>query len=75
MEIVRVGALDNRLLDIELSSGHIILFDVSVLLPDEEYRQLLEDDRFCRPQTDGGSVFWANGPYLTLQEILSRLES
>lgn len=73
-EIIRVDTLDNQTLDIELSNGNLILFNLASLLKgDPDYAGLGREEVLPRPQTDGRSVFWRDGPRLGLEEIMERL--
>lgn len=74
--IVRVDTLDNATLDIELSNGNLILFDISRLLrEDSSFAQLYKWTLLPRPLTDGVRIFWENGPSLSLEEIFKMVES
>ena len=73
--IVRVDTLDNTTLDIELSNGNLILFDITKLLrEDSSYAQLGKWTLLPRPLTDGERIFWKDGPSLSLEEIFEMLE-
>ena len=76
MKIVRVGALDNDMVDIQLDNGNIVLLNMELKRLDPAYAQLWQDDLVTRPRTDGTRVFWDNpqsGPSVTLEEILAML--
>ena len=74
VKITRVDVLDGQTLDIELSNGHLILFDTRHLLKtDPTYDVLLDLEVLPRPGTDGQSIFWQNGPRLALTEIMAHL--
>lgn len=71
LRITRVDIVDGQTLDIELSNGHLILFDTRHLLKeDPSYDQLGELEVLPRPQTDGHCVFWQDGPSIALDRIL-----
>lgn len=70
LKIIRVGALDNNKLDVELSNGSLILLDLQKLMGDPQYASLLEDDRILYPKTDGKQVYWLGGPSLTLEHLM-----
>lgn len=74
LKIIRVDTLDNQTLDIELSNGNLILFNLRPLLEgDPAYAELRREALLPRPKADGLSVFWRDGPSLTLGEILTQL--
>jgi len=71
LQITRVDIVDDRTLDIELSNGHLILFDMRCLMEtDSAYDTLRKSEVLPRPSTDGQSIFWRNGPRLALNEIM-----
>ncbi|OPX45058.1 hypothetical protein CLHUN_12900 [Ruminiclostridium hungatei] len=71
LKITRVDIIDGQTLDIELSNGHLILFDIRQLPEtDHIYDSLRDLEVLPRPSTDGRSVFWRDGPRLALEEIL-----
>lgn len=74
LKIIRVGALDDNRLDIELSNGSLILFDLHSLLSKPEYAVLLEDDRILYPKTNGCSIYWRNGPSLSLENLMELVQ-
>lgn len=74
LQIIRVDIVDGQTLDIELSNGHLILFDTRCLKAEgPAYAALRELEVLPRPQTDGQSIFWRDGPRLTLEEIMTLL--
>lgn len=74
LQITRVDIVDGQTLDIELSNGHLILFDTRRLLEaDPAYGVLQDLEVLPRPATDGRSVFWRDGPRLALEEIMTLL--
>jgi len=73
MKITRVAALDNNMLDIELSGGSMILLNLGSKLKEQPYIELVQSGRICRPSTDGRRIFWRDGPSLTLDEIIKLL--
>jgi hypothetical protein len=73
-KITRVDILDGQTLDIELSNGHLILFDTRHLpKTNHTYDSLRDLEVLPRPNTDGRSIFWQNGPLLALEDILKWL--
>jgi len=72
LQITRVDIVDGQTLDIELSNGHLILFDTQ-RLTNHSYDSLRNLEALPRPSTDGQSIFWQNGPIITLEEILQWL--
>lgn len=72
--ITRVDIVDGQTLDIELSNGHLILFDTR-RLPEKDYSydSLRDLEVLPRPDTDGQSIFWQNGPRIALGDILKWL--
>lgn len=75
MRIVRVGALDSNMIDVELSNGNILLLNMSLLKDHSDFRALFEDGGLIYPKTDGVSVFWENGPRLSLEKMVALLEN
>ena len=74
LQITRVDIVDGQTLDIELSNGHLILFDTRQLPQiDHTYDSLRNLDCLPRPSTDGQSIFWQDGPRITLADILKWL--
>lgn len=69
--IVRVGAIGDDALDIELSNGNIILLQTALILALPGFEGLREDDRILYPKTDGECVYWRDGARLKLDEILT----
>ncbi|HBT63370.1 MAG TPA: hypothetical protein DEB10_01750 [Ruminococcaceae bacterium] len=76
LQITRVDIVDGQTLDIELSNGHLILFDTRCL-PEENHRygSLRDLEVLPRPSTDGQSIFWPDGSRISLKEILRWLSS
>lgn len=74
LQITRVDIVDGQTLDIELNNGHLILFDTRHL-PEKNhiYDSLRDLEVLPRPNTDGQSIFWQNGPRIDLEEILQWL--
>jgi len=71
LQITRVDIIDGQTLDIELSNGHLILFDTQRLPEaDHSYDSLRNLEVLPRPNTDGQSVFWQDGPRISLEDIL-----
>ncbi|MCQ1530288.1 hypothetical protein [Lutispora saccharofermentans] len=74
LQITRADIVDGQTLDIELSNGHLILFDTRRLMEtDPSYEVLRDMEVLPRPETDGRSVFWRDGPRLELEEIMTLL--
>lgn len=74
LHITRVDIVDGQTLDIELSNGHLILFDTQ-RFPETNYSydSLRDLEVLPRPNTDGRSIFWQDGPRIALDEILQWL--
>lgn len=71
LQITRVDIVDGQTLDIELSNGHLILFDTQHLPgADHSYDSLRDLDALPRPSTDGGTIFLQDGPRISLEQIL-----
>ena len=72
--ITRVDILDGQTLDIQLNNGHLILFDTQ-RLPERNhnYDNLRNLEVLPRPNTDGHSIFWQDGPRIALEDILQWL--
>lgn len=74
LKITRVDILDGKTLDIELNNGNLILFDTQCLPEtDHSYDSLRRLDSLPRPSTDGQTIFWQNGPRITLNDIMNWL--
>lgn len=74
LQITRVDIVDGQTLDIELSNGHLILFDTQRLpAGDHTYDSLQNLENLTRPSTDGQSIFWRDGPRIELEDILKWL--
>ncbi|MGX8701221.1 hypothetical protein [Caproiciproducens sp.] len=74
LQIARVDILDGQTLDIELSNGHLILFDTQCLpKADHRYDSLRNLELLPRPSTDGQNIFWRDGTRIALTEILNWL--
>jgi len=74
LRITRVDTVDDWTLDIELSNGHLILFDMQQLLgSDSAYAILQKSEVLPRPSTDGQSIYWRDGPRLSLEKIMTLL--
>lgn len=74
LQITRVDILDGQTLDIELSNGHLILFDTQRLpRTDHSYDSLRDLELLPRPNTDGQNIFWQDGTRIALAEILGWL--
>lgn len=72
--IVRVSALDDDTIDIELNNGNLILLDMKPLMAIQEFAELREDNRLLYPKTDGRGVFWKDGPSISLEEAIGLLK-
>ncbi len=76
LQITRVDIVDGQTLDIELSNGHLILFDTQHLpKANQNYDSLRDLEVLPRPNTDGVSIFWKDGPRITLEEVLQWLSN
>ncbi|NYB73656.1 hypothetical protein HZF24_05825 [Sedimentibacter hydroxybenzoicus DSM 7310] len=74
LQITRVDIVDGQTLDIELSNGHLILFDTRHLPKTNHSYDVLRDlEVLPRPGTDGQNIFWRDGPRIALEEILQWL--
>lgn len=68
--IVRVGALDGNTIDIELDNGNILLLNMNLLKSAPAFAPLFEGWWLLSPLTDGASVYWQDGPRLTVAEAM-----
>lgn len=76
MGITAVNTLDNQTLDIQLDNESQILLNIGPLLhSNPNWACLAAQPLLPRPETDGHRIFWAQGPSLTLDEILALLEA
>ena len=62
--------LSGIFLDITFSNEQTVLLPLTEKVHDPAFTGLLEDDRICRPKTDGERVYWTDGPSLSCAEIL-----
>ncbi len=75
LKINRVGALDGNCLDIELSNGNLLLLSLQPVMQYPEFKELLEDNRILYPKTDGNSVFWKNGPSISIENLIKLMQA
>ena len=73
LRIVSMDVLDGDTLDIELSNGHIILSETDVLFRDPVFAAFFHTQPLYRPKTDGGSLYCADGPRYSLDELMALL--
>lgn len=70
-QIVRIGAVARDSLDIDFDNGCILILSVELILNLPGFEILAEDDRIYYPKTDGGSIYWRDGPRsLSIVEVL-----
>lgn len=62
--------LSGIFLDITFSNEQTVLLPLTEKAHDPAFTGLLEDNRICRPKTDGDRVYWVGGPSLSCAEIL-----
>lgn len=62
--------LSGIFLDITFSNEQTVLLPLTDKAHDSAFAELLEDNRICRPKTDGDRVYWTGGPSLSCAEIL-----
>ncbi len=58
------------MLDIHLDNGQILLLSLKEKQDDPAFLSLYQNGELSRPKTDGGSVYWKDGPRLFLHEIM-----
>lgn len=74
LRITNVSVLNySRMLGVELSDGSLLLLSFGTLLSGAGRTALRGKEPLPRPLTDGRSVFWQDGPRLTLAEIFNLL--
>jgi len=66
--------LDDNTLDVQFNNDNIVLLNMNLIIEKPEFRALLEDDRILYPKTDGDTVYWREGPRLTVDEILELVQ-
>lgn len=71
--IVRVHAMDEAMLDIQMDNGHIILLDLKPLADSACLPGLMENDAYIYPKTDGQRIFWPGGAEISLRQIMELL--
>jgi hypothetical protein len=70
-KITRIGALKDSL-DIDFDNDSTLILSIDLILALPGFAALAEDDRIYYPKTDGGSIYWRDGPRpLSTAEILS----
>ncbi len=74
LKITRVGALDGNTIDVELDNGNILLVNLGLLAAEEGFGAMIKDNRILYPKTDGSSVYWRDGPRLTLADIFELIQ-
>lgn len=73
-KIVRVGALDDDTLDIELSNGNVILLDMKHPSLNARLSRIRASDRLRFPKTDGNRVYWDEFEGISLAEIIAFIQ-
>lgn len=71
LRITRVDSIGDDALDIALSNGNIILLQTTLILALPGFEGLREDDRVLYPKTDGTSLYWRDGPKLSMTDIFT----
>jgi hypothetical protein len=75
LKIERVDVIDDRMLDIELNNGHLILFDMhQLMIENQNFASLGNHEVLEKPKTDGFQIIWSDGQNLSLKRILALLE-
>lgn len=64
-----VGIL-GTLMDIHFDNGQIILLSLKDKQDDPAFLRLYQNGELNRPNTDGDSVYWKDGPRLFFHEIM-----
>lgn len=64
------GGTFGTLLDIHFNNGQILLLSLKAKQDDPDYLRLYSDGELNRPKSDGDSVYWQNGPRLSISEIM-----
>ena len=72
-KIIRVEAYDDDVSGITLESGHTILLELGHRIREPAFAALVQSGSFCNPRTDGRKIYWADGTFITLEEILKML--
>jgi len=75
LKILRVGIVGDDMLDVQLSNGNIVMLELRPMLKQPRFAPLSEDDRILYPKTNGETVYWREGPTLTLDEITAMLRA
>ena len=75
LRIIGVEAFDGDTFGITLESGHTILLELGHRIRETVFATLIEKGDFSKPYTDGKSLCWSGGVYITLEEILKMLLS
>ena len=58
---------------IHLENTQVLLLSIESKANDPEFAVLREGSRILDVKTDGGSIYWADGPRLTFGEIIDML--
>lgn len=67
--IQRVGSLDNHTIDIQFTNAHVLLLDLNHL-SDPQYQRIVDNGEWSRPKTDGQSIWWNDGPRLSIVDLM-----
>ena len=59
---------------INLDNSGTIFVSIESKANDPAYAALRENEHLPEPETDGESIYWPNGPRLTLDEIMVMLQ-
>ena len=60
---------------IHLDNSQTLFFSLETKADDPQYIALLKDERFFGVMTDGESIYWRDGPRLSIGEIMEILSS
>lgn len=74
MATIKAVRAEGGMIEVHLENGSILMLSCAPMLEQERFAALAEDDRIYYPHTDGESIFWRDGPKLSVKEILQLLK-
>lgn len=62
--------LTGTLLDIHFDNGQSLLLSLKSRQDDPVFLRLYQEGTLFYPETDGGAVYWRDGPRLPIEEVM-----
>ena len=60
---------------VHFDNSQTLFFSLESKANDPEFAALCKDGRLFKAQTDGESIYWPDGPRLTIEEIMEMLQA